>query len=403
MKDQFVANSRLSRAAREFGLDRYIITKGLTLQGWRPIYVTDHLDPPESDTATRQMSTKTLADVVEALIGASYLNGGLPKALACISLFLPQTEWSSMDEAREVLYSSARPDAVLPATMDNLEALIGYTFQRKALLTEAMTHVSYSGPGAAACLERLEFLGDAILDFVVVNALAAMRPPLSHSEMHLLRTALVNGDFIGFVAMEWGANPPQKPQTPLSPLSPTTTATNNQALWSFMRFSSPELAAAQRETGKRHAALRREIAEAVCAADRYPWAALARLQAQKSYSDVFESLLGAVWVDSGSYAECEALLERAGVLPYMRRMVGERVHILHPREELGRLAESKPVDYVVEAREAADGGGREVSCRLMVGERCVAEVGGCLNREEAWTRAAEEAIRRYRGLGNRWE
>ena len=381
------------------------------------------------------MSTKTLADVVEALIGVCYIDGGIPKALSCISLFLsPDKEWESVEAARKVLFDIALPDAALPANMEPLESLTGYTFTRKALLVEAMTHASYNGIDVT-CLERLEFLGDAVLDHIVVRKLfGEAHPPLAHSEMHLLRTALVNGDFIGFISMEWDVEQTRHDIAPADkgwdgsgdgdgdgdsnnsdnkkrkykhsfndnqPPPKVEASTARLPLWGFMRFSSTELAAIQAATTKRHAQLRERILAALREGDRYPWALLARLQAQKVYSDVFESLLGAVWVDSGSYDACEALLERSGVLPYMHRLLRDRVRILHPREELGQLAGGKPVDYQMNTEEIREGE-REVSCRLTVDKNFVARVDGCLNREEAGTRVAEEAIRRYRELGGRW-
>ena len=45
------------------------------------------------------MSTKTLADVVEALIGAAYLSGGLPKAATCLKIFLPEVPWYVFSES----------------------------------------------------------------------------------------------------------------------------------------------------------------------------------------------------------------------------------------------------------------------------------------------------------------
>jgi len=67
-KDRVVSNARLSRAAVELGLDRFIITKAFTGNKWRPLFVNDLLQTPRD--ATRQMSSKVLADVVEALVGA---------------------------------------------------------------------------------------------------------------------------------------------------------------------------------------------------------------------------------------------------------------------------------------------------------------------------------------------
>jgi len=67
-KDRVVSNARLSRAAVEIGLDRFIITKAFTGRKWRPLFIDDLLQKPQDEK--REMSSKVLADVVEALIGA---------------------------------------------------------------------------------------------------------------------------------------------------------------------------------------------------------------------------------------------------------------------------------------------------------------------------------------------
>ena len=51
--------------------------------------------------------------------------------------------------------------------MEELEQIIGYTFQNKKLLKQALTHSSYANEkklGKLGCNERLEFLGDAVLE-----------------------------------------------------------------------------------------------------------------------------------------------------------------------------------------------------------------------------------------------
>ncbi|KAK4122945.1 P-loop containing nucleoside triphosphate hydrolase protein [Parathielavia appendiculata] len=416
LKDKIVANSRLFRAAVDFGLDRYIIHKAFTLQKWRPPYVEDLLKNPPSATETRRLSTKTLADVVEALIGASYISGGIPKALACISLFLPDFEWQSIEQSQEILNNEAPADEVLPLTMRNLESLIGYTFNKKSLLVEAMTHPSCTGPGIRASLDRLEFLGDALLDYIVVTNLFRLTTgedtagPLDNATLHLLRTALVNADILGFLAMEWCVTEARVDVNVDDDSKWFKTGSNRATeihlvesqtplpLWSFMRHASPDMGAIQRATSLRHAAMRERILQALWRGEEYPWSLLCRLQAQKFYSDVFESVLGAVWVDSGSIEDCEAVVERAGILPLMRRLVRDGVHLLHPKEELGRLAVRERVEYVVEARVGEDGvEGRVFGCKVLVGGKCVGTAEGGLSREEARTRAAEAACRVLKG------
>lgn len=66
-------------------------------------------------------------------------------------------------------------------------------FKNQMLLTRALTHRSYinENPHALEDNERLEFLGDAVLDFVVGAWLYHHYPEMSEGELTLVRTALV--------------------------------------------------------------------------------------------------------------------------------------------------------------------------------------------------------------------
>ena len=78
--------------------------------------------------------------------------------------------------------------------MSELEEKLGYHFQNPALLEQALTHSSRSheeGTGHLGCNERLEFLGDSILGFVVAEALYRSYPDLPEGEMTRLRAKLV--------------------------------------------------------------------------------------------------------------------------------------------------------------------------------------------------------------------
>lgn len=159
-------------------------------------------------------------------------------------------------------------------------------------------------------------------------------------------------------------------------------------LWRFLRHHSPRLAAEQAATSQRHAQLRVQIKAELEAGRRYPWALLARLHAPKFYSDIVESLLGAIWVDSGSLDACQDVLEGIGALPYLRRLVADGVQAWHPKEEIGVLAGNLPVQYVVEAQKsgAVDDDKREFTCSVLMGETVVVRVGGGVSSEEVKTR-----------------
>jgi len=73
---------------------------------------------------------------------------------------------------------------------ESLERDLGYHFQRPALLRQALTHRSFS----ADHNERLEFLGDSILNMVIAMALYERFDGLREGEMSRLRAQLVRQD-----------------------------------------------------------------------------------------------------------------------------------------------------------------------------------------------------------------
>ena len=91
--------------------------------------------------------------------------------------------------------------------MESLEHKIGYTFQDRSLLQEALTHSSYAnehGLGRIACNERLEFLGDSVLSVIVSEHLFAKQPKLPEGELTKQRAALVCEGALASYAQEIG-------------------------------------------------------------------------------------------------------------------------------------------------------------------------------------------------------
>ncbi|GKT49994.1 dicer-like protein 2 [Colletotrichum spaethianum] len=390
-KDGIVANSTLCKAAIKHGLDKFILTKPFTGQKWRPIYVDDVLKHGETKS-TRKISTKTLADVVEALIGAAMIDGGLEKALKCMSIFLQQIKWKTLGDCRQALYDVSPPGVELPSTLEPLEQLVGYEFNKKALLIQSMTHASFNLGNTFGCLERLEFIGDSVLDYVIVKRLFAVEPLLPHQTMHLLKTAMVNGDFLGFLSLEQSVSQDEVLLGDHSGKEPNLQHSRFALpLWKFMRHQSPAIALEQINVFKRYTRLRDQIIDSMERGQTYPWALLARMQLRKFYSDIFESLLGAVYIDSGDLDVCAQVVERFGILGYLDRIIQDNVHVLHPKEELGHLADKESVTYALDVRQTDDGD-KEYLCKVLVGTRCVVEVDGGITRDEVKVKAAEAAV-----------
>ncbi len=79
--------------------------------------------------------------------------------------------------------------------LDELEETLGYRFAHRELLQQALTHRSYAHEhnfDPMADNERMEFLGDSILGFLVCEALCDAKPNLSEGQLSKLKGFLVS-------------------------------------------------------------------------------------------------------------------------------------------------------------------------------------------------------------------
>lgn len=86
--------------------------------------------------------------------------------------------------------------------MENLEKNIGYVFKNKDLLKTALTHTSYAYEHKVKSNERLEYLGDSILEFVSSKYLFINFKNLSEGEMTKVRAYSVCEDSLYKIAQD---------------------------------------------------------------------------------------------------------------------------------------------------------------------------------------------------------
>lgn len=93
------------------------------------------------------------------------------------------------------------------ASTVNLEKKLSYTFENKNLLKEALTHRSYLNENPKWSFsdnERLEFLGDAVLELIVTAELFNRFPDYKEGQMTGVRAALVNYVMLSQIAKSMG-------------------------------------------------------------------------------------------------------------------------------------------------------------------------------------------------------
>ncbi|XP_071644928.1 endoribonuclease Dicer-1 [Temnothorax longispinosus] len=169
------------------------------------------------------------------------------------------------------------PESELYMMLDGYEELeesIGYKFRDNSYLLQAFTHASYQPNRLTDCYQRLEFLGDAVLDYLITRHLYEDSRQHSPGALTDLRSALVNNTIFASLAVRCGFH------KYFRHLSPGLSVVINR----FVRI--------QEENGHSISEEYYLIGEEECeeAED---------VEVPKALGDVFESLAGAIYLDSG--------------------------------------------------------------------------------------------------------
>ncbi|KAJ3576371.1 hypothetical protein NP233_g468 [Leucocoprinus birnbaumii] len=421
-KDHTVSNVRLAKENIRRRVFRWIVRDHMVGRKWKPKYAfqpppeqppadalkeeTDPMveDQPEPQHALKKikkkakvqvLSTKTLADVVESLIGAAYIHGGFDLGYECAKLFDLGLKWAPPPQRVETFLSTIELDVNTPPELRLVEQMIGYTFKRKILLLEALTHASYQQDVRTVSYERMEFLGDSVLDMIVTDYLYnAPGKNYSPGHIHLRRSAVVNTHFLAYICLNTS--------TPIDAALPRfihgilTDEADDQDiyLWQCLLHSNSRVMDDQANTSARFRKRKDGIQDALKHDPFFPWGALTQLQAPKFFSDIIESILGAVFLDSrGDISVAREVVSRLGILPVLEHIVKNEIDVWHPVSRVSQWAskKGKSLDWEIEKEKGA------VKCNVLVEGKVVAswvdQYRGASSQDEVKLLAAEEASR----------
>ena len=88
--------------------------------------------------------------------------------------------------------------------MNKLEMELGYEFRDRSLIGTALTHPSYGGDHKVAHYQRLEFLGDAVLEMAISRILFFELPSVDEGRLTRLRAELVREETLSRIARKIG-------------------------------------------------------------------------------------------------------------------------------------------------------------------------------------------------------
>ncbi|THH09756.1 hypothetical protein EW145_g1776 [Phellinidium pouzarii] len=431
-KDHAVSNEHLAQSAIGKRLYRWIIRRGFIVRKWRPDFLDEDenyvagADELEDDSLIEddsnisvyiegeekadkgkdkelrnifeKLSTKTLADVVESLIGAAYLSGGFNSSIECANAFDISigSAWQPLEKSVAKILSHVGPLLYPPTQLSYPEKILGHTFSKKLLLVEALMHVNCQSELQSMSYERMELLGDALLDVIVTETLYRKETKCyTPGEMHERKAALVNTHFLAFLCLRANVVLDAKMPSWDAPraLVVTTTERHITRLAQCLLHSSGEILEEQRNAFDRFRHGCDEIERGLERGSTFPWAALARLQAPKFMSDILESTLGAVYVDSeGNMDAVKTVLERVGLLRVLERLMREDVDVTHP---VTRVMEWAGKHQLVEdLRYQMKRDRNRITCVLILGEEIIASVtkryNGKASEDDVRFQASEE-------------
>ena len=187
-----ICNRNLLDTALDLGVPQFIRTKAFERRLWYPpglkLIAGRGVNAKEKlGDKKHRLNDKAIADVCEAIIGAALLTerkeGKMDMAVRSVTLFTKNSnhDIASWDEYYKLYnlpaYQTGSANPAQIKLVDQIADIMGYRFRYPGLLQSAFTHPSYPVAwGGVPCYQRLEFLGDSLLDMACVNFLFFSNP-----------------------------------------------------------------------------------------------------------------------------------------------------------------------------------------------------------------------------------
>ncbi|EJD06192.1 uncharacterized protein FOMMEDRAFT_145449 [Fomitiporia mediterranea MF3/22] len=290
LKENSVSNRLLLARAKEVHLERFLTSENRSMRTWRferssvTSLGTCKIGSEEIALAHRTFPRRSLQDCMEASLGAAYVAGGLNFALqtgtALGLCFGGPTPWPE----RYPLTEFVPPAALFGKLQEDLQ----YTFRNGKLLVEAVKHPSFDFLENYPCYQRLEFLGDAVIELVVTTYLYNKFPGANSGQMSWARARAICNTTLAALAV------------------------NRLSLHKYLLANCVELS---EDVAKEVEILSAASYEDVSLND---W----RYDPPKVLGDIFESVIGAVFVDSG--------FDYTITAPIIEELMKDVLVLLHP-------------------------------------------------------------------------
>ncbi|VFQ89461.1 unnamed protein product [Cuscuta campestris] len=248
--------------------------------------------------------------------------------------------WELKESTRHEQGEELRIDESIP-NIGEIEKIIGYNFNEQSLLCQAFTHSSYHKK--CESYERLEYVGDSVLNLMITQQQFLMYPNLPPGMLSPLRAANVDTEKLARVAVK-------------------------HRFHKFLRHNKP--------------VLQKRINLFLGALPKYPLHSHGLIAAPKVLADVVESTIGAVFIDSNASLDKTWEITKALLDPIITPEMLET----NPVKKLNEICQKHKLKV-----QLIDLWAQNRTCEVLVGSQFRGR-GKCLQKKEvALNRAANEA------------
>ncbi|KAG6918930.1 hypothetical protein DXG01_010585 [Tephrocybe rancida] len=257
-----------------------------------------------------------LGDKAKAMLAAGYLTGGQETALQVAkALGIPILGINTWADFAAKGVAAPLNLSLKRESTEGVEAIIGYKVAQPRLLAQALTHSSVVGHDSTFT-ERLEFIGDAILDFMVIRHLYDREQQLTPGGLTLLKGAMVSNSTLAAVCVCSG-------------------------LYKHFYHKSHPLQTSIRDYVAKLEISRDKEYQNAESEGRLPGQFWLEIAIPKALSDIVESVMGAVYVgDNFSLEGVEKLFENL-LKPFYDKHITLKTLSHHPTKLLFELFQSQ--------------------------------------------------------------
>ncbi|KAK4671059.1 Dicer-like protein 1 [Podospora pseudoanserina] len=210
-----ICNRNLFNNALEVKLEEYIRSMAFNRRTWYPEGLTLKRGKRKDIRKKHVLADKSIADVCEAIIGAAYLTaqeaGNFDMAIQAVTRMVNDKNhtmqtWSDYYAVyKKPAWQTMPTNSVQEDMAEKFHKRMGYRFQYPRLLRSAFQHPTYpTSWERLPSYQRLEFLGDALLDMACIDHLFHRFPGTDPQWLTEHKMAMVSNQFLGCLAVYIG-------------------------------------------------------------------------------------------------------------------------------------------------------------------------------------------------------